>query len=47
MILRKEKRLNPCQNSEAYSRRKRNFIFWLDIFTLAWLVFGMLYFARA
>ena len=47
MILRKEKRLNPCQGSDAYIQRKRHFIRLLDIFTLVWLVLGVIHFVRA
>ena len=47
MMPTKEKRPNPCQGPDAYSQRKRHFIRFLDIFTLAWLVCGMLYFLRA
>jgi len=47
MTLTKEKRLNPCQGSDAYSQRKRYFIRFLDILTLAWLAFFILHFVRA
>ena len=47
MNLTKEKRLNPCQGSDAYIQRKQHFIRFLDIFTLAWLALGLLHFVRA
>jgi hypothetical protein len=42
----KEKRLNPCQGSDAYSQRKRYFTLFLDILTLVWLAFVILHFVR-
>ena len=43
----KEKRLSPCQGSDAYIQRKEHFIRLLHIFTLVWLALGVLHFLRA
>lgn len=44
----KGKRLNPCQDSDVNTHCKLHFIRRpLDIFTLVWLAFGILYFVRA
>mgnify|MGYP000886295573 CR=1 FL=1 len=41
-----EKRLNPCQSSDAYTKRNHYFIRLLNIFVLIWLALGVIYFVR-
>ena len=46
MNLAKQNRLNPCQSSDAYTKRNHYFIRLLNIFVLIWLALGVIYFVR-